>query len=120
MSSRAQRCRDAAEAEARYSRICSLDRVDRAELDRLLRAGGAAMIPWLAAAAARGEARAQALLAQSLLDGAGVPADPRRAFALLGWQPRRSDLDSIIGDAWAWHSATVEAGRVAENIIRMK
>jgi UDP-glucose 4-epimerase len=27
--------------------------------------------------------------------------DPARAAADLGWKPRRSDLDTILGDAWA-------------------
>jgi len=27
--------------------------------------------------------------------------DPARAAADLGWKPRRSDLDTIVGDAWA-------------------
>ena len=30
-------------------------------------------------------------------------ADARRAAALLGWTPRLSALDEIIGTAWAWH-----------------
>ena len=36
---------------------------------------------------------------------AGIQADPlvRRAAGLLGWQPRHSDLDTIIRTAWAWH-----------------
>jgi len=38
------------------------------------------------------------------------PGDPARLVAandrareLLGWRPRRSDLESLLGDAWAWH-----------------
>ena len=31
-------------------------------------------------------------------------ADPRRAFAVLGWKPTRSELDFIVATAWAWHS----------------
>lgn len=30
-------------------------------------------------------------------------ADAGRARALLGWQPRHSDVECIIRDAWAWH-----------------
>lgn len=30
--------------------------------------------------------------------------DPSRAMAALSWTPRRSDLTSIIADAWAWHT----------------
>ncbi len=40
------------------------------------------------------------------------PGDPprlvaasRRARRLLGWRPGRSDLDSVIRDAWQWHDA---------------
>jgi UDP-arabinose 4-epimerase len=31
-------------------------------------------------------------------------ADASRARTALGWVPRRSDLDSILATAWAWHS----------------
>jgi UDP-glucose 4-epimerase len=30
-------------------------------------------------------------------------ADPTKARALLGWAPVRSDLATIIADAWRWH-----------------
>ena len=30
--------------------------------------------------------------------------DASKAKSLLSWTPRRSDLASIIADAWAWHS----------------
>ena len=32
-------------------------------------------------------------------------ADAARAAAVLGWRPRLSDLDSIVGTAWRWHAA---------------
>lgn len=32
-------------------------------------------------------------------------ADSGRIAAALGWRPTRSSIDSIIGAAWAWHSA---------------
>lgn len=35
-------------------------------------------------------------------DPARLIADPQRAHDLLGWAPRRSALDMIIADAWAW------------------
>src|SRR5487761_746431 len=38
-------------------------------------------------------------------------ADARRARAVLGWQARLSDLDTIVATAWAWHSA--RAGQAA-------
>jgi len=37
-------------------------------------------------------------------DPPALVADPSRARALLGWQPRLSDLDTIVKTAWAWHS----------------
>ncbi|MDE2166444.1 MAG: UDP-glucose 4-epimerase GalE [Alphaproteobacteria bacterium] len=38
-------------------------------------------------------------------DPPALVADPRRARTALGWQPRLSDLDTIVATAWAWHSA---------------
>ena len=29
-------------------------------------------------------------------------ADSRLAKSVLGWQPERADLETIIADAWAW------------------
>jgi UDP-arabinose 4-epimerase len=37
-------------------------------------------------------------------------ADARRAREILGWQPRLSDLSTILQHAWAWHSR-VAAGK---------
>jgi UDP-glucose-4-epimerase GalE len=37
-------------------------------------------------------------------DPPALVADPSRARELLGWQPRLSDLDTIVKTAWAWHS----------------
>jgi UDP-glucose 4-epimerase len=31
-------------------------------------------------------------------------ADPALAMEALRWRPKRSDLATIIGDAWRWHS----------------
>jgi UDP-glucose-4-epimerase GalE len=36
-------------------------------------------------------------------------ADSSRARSLLGWQPHRSDLETIIRTAWTWHLRTPEA-----------
>jgi UDP-glucose 4-epimerase len=36
-------------------------------------------------------------------DPAGLVADPGMAGRLLGWRPTRSDLDTIVSTAWAWH-----------------
>ncbi|OUM95316.1 MAG: UDP-glucose 4-epimerase GalE [Thermobacillus sp. ZCTH02-B1] len=38
-------------------------------------------------------------------DPAVLVASPERAKRELGWQPRRSDIETIIRTAWAWHSA---------------
>jgi UDP-glucose 4-epimerase len=38
-------------------------------------------------------------------DPAHLVADASKARALLKWQPATPDLDTIIGTAWAWHSA---------------
>src|SRR5262249_27862641 len=43
---------------------------------------------------------------------AALISDPSRALAELGWKPRRSDLDTIVRDAWAARSGrTVTAER---------
>jgi len=36
-------------------------------------------------------------------DPPALVADPARANAVLGWTPRLSDLDTIVGTALAWH-----------------
>jgi UDP-glucose-4-epimerase GalE len=36
-------------------------------------------------------------------DPASLVADPTRATAVLGFQPRHSDLPTIVGSAWKWH-----------------
>jgi UDP-glucose 4-epimerase len=36
-------------------------------------------------------------------DPAELVADASLALAELGWTPQRSDLDTILSDAWAWH-----------------
>ncbi|MFO8237433.1 MAG: UDP-glucose 4-epimerase GalE [Prochlorococcaceae cyanobacterium] len=36
-------------------------------------------------------------------DPAELVADAARAHAELGWQPQRSDLETILADAWTWH-----------------
>jgi len=40
-------------------------------------------------------------------------ADVARAKELLGWSARLSDLDTILGTAWAWHLAADGAARAA-------
>jgi UDP-glucose-4-epimerase GalE len=38
-------------------------------------------------------------------DPAMLVADPARAKAILGWEPRRSGIENIVRTAWAWHSS---------------
>jgi len=38
-------------------------------------------------------------------DPPSLVADARRAGKVLGWQPRFSDIDTIVETAWKWHSA---------------
>jgi UDP-glucose 4-epimerase len=38
-------------------------------------------------------------------DPAVLVADSTRARKVLGWKPKYSDLESIVGSAWKWHSA---------------
>jgi UDP-arabinose 4-epimerase len=34
-------------------------------------------------------------------------ADPRRAMEVLGWQPKLSDLETILTTAWNWHASSI-------------
>ncbi|HZS83667.1 MAG TPA: UDP-glucose 4-epimerase GalE [Stellaceae bacterium] len=47
-------------------------------------------------------------------DPPALVADPRRAHEVLGWQARLSDLDSIVGTAWAWHDRARRNDAVSE------
>jgi UDP-arabinose 4-epimerase len=47
-------------------------------------------------------------------DPAVLVADCSKALVELGWQPKLSALDRIIGTAWAWHQCH-NVGRVARN-----
>ncbi|MEE8189794.1 MAG: UDP-glucose 4-epimerase GalE [Kiloniellales bacterium] len=38
-------------------------------------------------------------------DPARLVADPARARALLGWAPKRGELETQIADAWRWHQS---------------
>ncbi|GIX17752.1 MAG: hypothetical protein KatS3mg119_1938 [Rhodothalassiaceae bacterium] len=42
-------------------------------------------------------------------------ADSSRARELLGWRPARSELSTIITDAWRWHCREVD-GKPARNV----
>ncbi len=43
-------------------------------------------------------------------DPAELVADPSRARTLLSWTPQRSDLDTIVADAWRWHQKVERSG----------
>ncbi|HEX9701153.1 MAG TPA: UDP-glucose 4-epimerase GalE [Acidobacteriota bacterium] len=51
-------------------------------------------------------------------DPPALVADPRRARAELGWEPRSSDLDTILADAWRWRAAHPHGYRRAAEIER--
>lgn len=36
-------------------------------------------------------------------DPPALVADASKAARVLGWKPRRSDIETLIGDAWRWH-----------------
>jgi UDP-arabinose 4-epimerase len=38
-------------------------------------------------------------------DPPALVADARKAERVLGWAPRRSDIHTIVADAWRWHAA---------------
>ena len=43
-------------------------------------------------------------------DPARLVADPSRAREMLGWNPRRGDLETQIADAWRWHRKKLGSG----------
>jgi UDP-arabinose 4-epimerase len=45
-------------------------------------------------------------------DPPSLTANPDKARRVLGWQPTRSDIDIIVADAWAWHTAELARGRI--------
>jgi UDP-glucose 4-epimerase len=61
----------------------------------------------IVAAAARitGHALSPTVLARRPGDPARLVASSELARCLLGWQPRRSDLESLLEEAWRWHRA---------------
>lgn len=44
-------------------------------------------------------------------DPAELVADPRKAKAVLNWQPKTSDIDAIIASAWTWHCQVADLMR---------
>ncbi len=98
-----------------YIHVCDLAAAHVAALEHLLGGGeSAAMNLGTGSGASVAEVIARcravtgkAISAKPFPRRAGDPprlvADPRLAQRLLRWTPERSDLDTIIGDAWAWH-----------------
>ena len=58
-----------------------------------------------AAATVTGQDLAPPVAARRAGDPARLVAANERARQLLGWQPTRSDVQSILSDAWRWHQA---------------
>ena len=58
-----------------------------------------------AAATVTGRDLAPPIVARRAGDPARLVASNERARQLLGWQPTRSDVQSILSDAWRWHQA---------------
>lgn len=44
-------------------------------------------------------------------DPSRLVADTEKAARLLGWKAKRSDIKTIIADAWTWHQSETAAGR---------
>jgi UDP-glucose-4-epimerase GalE len=100
-----------------YVHVQDLAEAHRLGLERLLGGGGALTANL---GTGRGDSvrevidRARAVTGLPIPEQAGprragdpprLVCDPSRAMAALGWQPERSDLDQMIGDAFAWAQA---------------
>ncbi len=46
-------------------------------------------------------------------DPARLVANPRRALQILGWTPQRSDLHTLLTDAWRWEAHTLRIVKAA-------
>lgn len=98
-----------------YIHVCDLAAAHVAALEHLLGGGASAAVnlgTGVGASVAEVVARCRAVTARAIAaeqqprrtgDPPRLVADPKLALSLLGWSPKRSDLDSIIRDAWAWH-----------------
>jgi UDP-glucose-4-epimerase GalE len=53
-------------------------------------------------------------------DPAHLIADPRRANSLLGWNPKYSDLETIIESAWKWFSSRLAGAAVPDKIATVR
>lgn len=97
-----------------YVHVEDLAEAHRLGLERLLRAGGALTANL---GTGRGHSVREVIDRVRAVTGLDVPeragprragdpprlvCDPSRAMAELGWRPERSDLDRMIGDAFAW------------------
>lgn len=98
-----------------YVHVCDLADAHVLALERLLGGGDSATLNLGTGA---GSSVLEVVRAVERVTGRSVPlriegrrpgdppilvADPARARATLGWTPTRSDLETILRDAWAWH-----------------
>ena len=101
-----------------YVHVCDLGDAHLRALERALKGGENTVINL---GSGRGHSVAQVVNEAGSIIGRRVPkkvmprrrgdpvelvANPTRAGQNLGWIPRRSDLKTIISDAWRWHSGT--------------
>jgi UDP-glucose-4-epimerase len=98
-----------------YIHVCDLARAHVLAIDYLLKGGETVAVNL---GTGRGSSVRQVIDMVQQIAGCQVPtrdaprrpgdppilvADPTKARALLGWAPERSDLATIIADAWRWH-----------------
>ena len=103
-----------------YIHVSDLAEAHRAGLDHLLR-GGASLACNLGTG--HGHSVAQVLRSIEAISGRPLPirhaprragdppqlvAEPHLAQEVFGWQPRQSDLATIVSTAWSWHAALAE------------
>lgn len=103
--------------------VCDLAEAHVLALDHLLAGGGSATLNLgtgagvsvaqtvATAAAVTGRVIPTRRAARRPGDPASLVADPRRAFETLRWKPARSDVSTVLADAWAWRRARFGAAR---------
>jgi UDP-arabinose 4-epimerase len=47
-----------------------------------------------------------------------LTADSRKAKEILGWEPKRSDLPTLIGSAWKWHQLLLENASILRSTMQ--
>jgi uncharacterized protein len=116
----------AAEAEARFLRMCALQRMTPGELRSALAGDAAQAAPWVEAAAMFGVASAQLRWAQMLLGGVGAHKDPPAAFRWFAQAAGQGDAEAMnmagrccengwgvaqdLAEAARWYRRSADAG----------